>query len=313
MLNVFISRASDDNAVAKEIADVLEDRDKNGNRISNEEVHANVLVMPNVKGDWKKAARKLIKKAHIVLVIQGKKTLEKTDTVKWEIDTAIKYNKCLMLYKIDPKAEDLKWLTRQDKFSSSYRTLCEKYDTIDKIKERIDRFDTGTYNIYTAKLQEKLQKEPEETRKELFQQYQMYQQTSEKLVERRQSVNSFYISVNAALVAFLGAVAGFTEMPGKLIILFAVSIAGIILDISWLKILEAYGILNASKMKVINLIEKELPLILYDSEWKVMSDKLNSRKYVSFTDSEKRIPRIFGTLYLLVSVGSFLMYITYLK
>ena len=50
-------------------------------------------------------------------------------------------------------------------------------------------------------------------------------------------------------------------------------------------------------MKVINLIEKQLPLELYRAEWDVMSDKLNNRRYVSFTENEKRLPSVFILLY----------------
>ncbi len=76
-----------------------------------------------------------------------------------------------------------------------------------------------------------------------------------------------------------------------------------------MKILEAYGILNASKMKIVSLIERKLPLSLYDQEWVIMSDKLNSRKYVSFTDSEKRIPKMFLCVYLLalITIGIVLL------
>ena len=131
-------------------------------------------------------------------------------------------------------------------------------------------------------------------------QYKMFQKSSEDLVARRQSVNSFYISVNSAMVALVGVVMGLVEMPAKIYVMVFMCIVGIILDISWINILESYGMLNSAKMKVIGLIEEQLPVLLYDAEWRVMSDKLNNKKYVSFTDSEKRIPKIFAFIYLTV-------------
>ena len=80
-----------------------------------------------------------------------------------------------------------------------------------------------------------------------------------------------------------------------------------ILSISWNGILSAYGILNGSKMKVISMLECELPAALYDTEWEVMSDKLNSRKYVSFTESEKRAPKAFIILYILIMIAALIM------
>ena len=55
--------------------------------------------------------------------------------------------------------------------------------------------------------------------------------------------------------------------------------------------------------KVIKLLEEQLPVMLYDAEWRIMSDKLNNKKYVSFTDSEKRIPKLFLCLYALILTG----------
>ena len=82
-----------------------------------------------------------------------------------------------------------------------------------------------------------------------------------------------------------------------------VAVFGIVLDVSWMKILDSYAILNSSKMKIIELIEKRLPASIYDKEWEVMSNKLNNRKYVSFTESEKRIPRIFSIIFGLAFVA----------
>ena len=130
----------------------------------------------------------------------------------------------------------------------------------------------------------------------------MFQKSSEDLVSRRQSVNSFYISVNSALVALMGVVLGLVDTPAKIYVILFMSITGIILDISWIHILEAYGTLNSAKMKVINLLEEKLPVALYDVEWRVMSDKLNNKKYVSFTNSEKRVPKIFSLVYIVIAI-----------
>ena len=135
---------------------------------------------------------------------------------------------------------------------------------------------------------------------ELLEQYKMFQKTSEDLVVRRQEVNSFYITVNSAMAAVLGLVLGLVHYPVNFLIIGFMSIVGIILDISWIGILESYGTLNSAKMKLINLIEEQLPVPLYDLEWRIMSDKLNSRKYVSFTDSEKRVPKLFLCVYVFV-------------
>lgn len=310
MINIFIAHSGADEKTAQKICAYLEQKESlEGISLPEKEFerrHANVLVLQNTNSQWKKEAKKLIAKAQMVLFVQGEKSAA-SENIRWEIETALKMNKIVMVHQL-AEYDFPEWLIRKDSFTNRDVPVAKIY-RLEEIKARIDNFDLGLYNIFSGDIDEQLKSDREGTKKELFDQYTMYQQTSETLVERRQSVNSFYISVNAALVAFLGAIVGFVDLPDSLIVLTAVAIAGIILDTSWLKMLDAYGTLNASKMKVINLIEKQLPLKLYDVEWEIMSDKLNSKKYVSFTDSEKRIPKIFGILYILVAVGSMVLYI----
>jgi hypothetical protein len=86
----------------------------------------------------------------------------------------------------------------------------------------------------------------------------------------------------------------------KMTVGITLSFVGIILALSWTNILTTYGNLNSSKMKIISMIERELPASLFDTEWEVLSDSLNNHRYVSFTDSEKRIPKMFIAIYFLI-------------
>ncbi len=328
MLNVFISHISAELDEAEKLRDYLEQRgeyqgDSYKSNPSYQQRHANVLILKPSNKDWKKEAKKLIKQARIVILLQGSNFgKEKKDTIGWEVKTAHKMNKPVMIYRFSKPGVNMEelelpdWLHTVDQFTGQKRPIAN-ICTREEIKKRIDMFDLGEYNVFTEKYQrirekavdsEEEQKHKEELEGILFEQYKIYQKTSEDLVNRRQDVSKFYQSLNSALVVFLGAIAGFVGMPAKAIVLISVSIAGIIMDLSWYKILEAYGNLNASKMKVINLIEKQLPIRLYDAEWEVMSDKLNSKKYVSFTDSEKRVPKLFCILYGLVIVLGILLY-----
>lgn len=194
------------------------------------------------------------------------------------------------------------YLYQPDRFTRQEKVIA-KQQTLAEIKARIDRFAEGYYDIFSAKFEELDPTEQAKHKNELLDQYKMFQKTSEDLISRRQSVNSFYISVNSALVGLLGVIMGLVEAPVKFYVVFFMCIVGLILDISWSSILEAYGPLNAAKLKVINLIEEQLPVALYDVEWRIMSDKLNNKKYISFTDSEKRIPKIFALVYGVIMIG----------
>ncbi len=263
--------------------------------------NANILTMRSgVKYDWKKEAVKQIKMAQVVIIVLGEDTHDssKAETMGWEAKQALKFNKQLMIVnRGEYKIPDYLYVT--DRFTKQRRPVAKQY-SLDSVKERIDNYSKGYYNIFSNKYETMQLEEKKKHNGELLDQYKMFQKSSEDLVARRQSVNSFYISVNSAMVALVGVVMGLVEMPAKVYVMVFMCIVGIILDISWINILESYGMLNSAKMKVIGLIEEQLPVLLYDAEWRVMSDKLNNKKYVSFTDSEKRIPKIFAFIYLTV-------------
>ncbi len=263
------------------------------------EGYSNILTLESGKrGSWKKDAKNKIKMSQVVLFVLGDDSSNdsKKKTMGWEVAQAIKYNKQLMI--IDTGKHDLpSYLYHPDRFTKQTQPIAP-IQTLEEVKKRIDDFARGYYNIFSKDYANMDDEEKKAHEHELVDQYKIFLQTSEDLVARRQSVNSFYISVNSALVTLVGVVMSLVEMPSKLYVMAFMCLTGIILDISWINILDAYGTLNGAKMKVIHLMEEKLPVALYDSEWKVMSDKLNNKKYVSFTNSEKRIPRIFETVYI---------------
>ncbi len=284
-MNIFIVHSGADRTDADKIKKQIE---------ANCSKQANVLILENGGRFWKIEALKLIKKSQMVIFLVGKNS-HKSPNISWELKKAIKYNKYVVVHKLDPANEISDVLYKKDSFSKrNYLNASEA--GIATICKKISSYETGDYNIFNDTT-ENLNKE------ELLEQYKIFLQTSEDLVTRRQNVNSFYITINAALFTLFSVCISISDsFLSKIIIALLLLSIGIILDISWLKILEAYGILNGSKMKVISIIEKQLPASLYDSEWVVMSDKLNSKKYVSFTDNEKKIPKLFIALYILLTL-----------
>ena len=310
MVNVFIVHSGKDYDYVKDTVEpfLMGLEDENG-KPANRGGSANILTLESGenssrnKDAWKKDARKLIKMAQVVIVVIGDDStdFEKAQTMGWEIDQAVKFNKQIMI--LNPADFDIpSYLYKPDRFTQQNQPIAPQME-LSQIKERIDNFARGYYNIFSSRYQ-RMDDDAKVSRKnELMDQYKLFQKSSEDLVARRQSVNSFYLSVNSALVALVGIVMGVVAMPAKLWVILFMSLTGIIMDISWINILDAYGTLNAAKMKVINLMEEQLPVALYDAEWRVMSDKLNNKRYVSFTDSEKRIPRIFAALHTVIIIG----------
>lgn len=261
--------------------------------------------------NWKKEAKKCIKKARAVLVIVGDDTEKKKASVGFEVAYARKQGKLILMNCISSKVKIPSFLKEHDAFTGKVKTIAEP-QALEQIRTRIDNFDLGNYNVFNDNSMIEMSYDKEYISR-LMEQYTMYQKTSEDLVARRQSVSSFYVTANSAFIAVSGMVMGLLDYPNNIFVIISMAVVGVILDVSWIKILDAYGALNAAKMKVISMIEQELPVRLYDTEWDVMSDKLNRKKYVSFTDSEKRIPKIFMCVYsLLLIVASVLAIINYI-
>lgn len=254
----------------------------------------NTLILTNGNCFWKVDASKKIKKSQMVLFIVGENS-HKSPYIAWEIKEAIKRKKPIYVLKLNEENSLHDALLVEDDFTKE-KVNYGKVVTAEALSNVIKSYDAGDYGLFNGA--------PGEWNQDaLLEQYKLFLQTSEDLVSRRQNVNSFYISISSAIVAIMGFL--FAMDLGRLselIIGIAFCIVGFILSISWSKSLSCYGNLNSSKMKIISSIEKQLPLSLFDAEWAALSDKLNKKKYVSFTESEQTIPRLFGWLYALVIV-----------
>lgn len=244
---------------------------------------------------WKKEVKNYIKQADIVLIVVGKNSA-KSKNISWEIKKALEKDKYLVCYKLNEKFEIPQLLYKNALFSEKKQLIPVEAKNVDDIKNIISICSNNDYGLLNQEI-EKLDIE------HLFEQYKIYLQTSEDLVARRQNVNSFYISINTALFSALGIILTLENtITIKMIIAVLLMIPGIILDLSWIRLLNSYGVLNSSKMRIVSMIEKKLPANLFDAEWGVMSDKLNKQKYVSFTSSEKSIPKIFISIYSAISI-----------
>lgn len=283
-MNVFVIHSNKDKAVVGEYI----------SRIKRSAYSFNPLILENGGIFWKIDAAKKIKRSQMVLFVVGAQS-HGSKWIGWEIKTAIKYGKPIYTIFLDAENKPHAELTVKDRFSDEvYRY--DTSQTVEGVAEIVRKHEQGDYHIFNQDF-EKIDKAM------LFEQYKLFLKTSEDLVARRQNVNSFYISVNSALVAlFAAGMALSIELYYKVALGAIFVLVGLVLSGSWIKTLISYGNLNASKMTIIRSIEKQLPASLYDAEWQALSDKLNKSKYVSFTQNEARIPWIFIGIYSAVAV-----------
>ena len=128
-------------------------------------------------------------------------------------------------------------------------------------------------------------------------QYRLYVNAAEKISDRRQKTNEFFLALNTALIGFLGFIITKTGSNENHVILFIASIAGAVMCYLWFRIVISYTSLNSAKYEVIHTIEERLPLALYDTEWEVLGRGKDRKKYWPFSHIEKYVPWIFIFLY----------------
>jgi hypothetical protein len=138
----------------------------------------------------------------------------------------------------------------------------------------------------------------------LLEQYKIYISSAEKISDRRQKANEFFLGLNTGLVALLGFVATRTAQSDISGLIALASIAGTTMCYLWYRIIRSYKGLNRGKYNVIHMIEARLPLALYDTEWEMLGRGENRSKYWPFTHIELWVPWIFIVIYavLIVSV-----------
>ena len=123
--------------------------------------------------------------------------------------------------------------------------------------------------------------------------YKLYVGMADNISARRQSANSFFLTVNTALIAIVGYMSGENEE-----INWVVNLAGMVLCYSWYRLVRSYKDLNTGKFKVVHEIEKMLPLAPYDAEWDALGRGNDPKLYLPFTHIEMWVPWIFFALHL---------------
>lgn len=139
-------------------------------------------------------------------------------------------------------------------------------------------------------------------RAHLLEQYKLFVDSADKISDRRQKTNDFFLAVNTALVTFLGYFYSSGNNDSGLVFVLA-PIAGFAICYLWYRIVRSYKQLNGSKLDLIHLIENELPLKLYDAEWDMLGKGEDSKKYLPFTHIEIKIPWVFIILYIIIFIA----------
>jgi hypothetical protein len=137
----------------------------------------------------------------------------------------------------------------------------------------------------------------------LLEQYKLFIEAEERLVDRRQQENRFFLSISALIVTGLSVILqqGISDQQASGGIMLLAG-AGLALCFAWHSIIGSYSDLNSAKFVVIAEFEKRLPARMFGAEW----DAAQAREYRPFTVIEKRVPFVFGALHAIGVLVGFL-------
>ena len=115
----------------------------------------------------------------------------------------------------------------------------------------------------------------------------------EKVSDRRQNSNNYYLTLNSVLISF----AGYLSTLQFSIWHIMIAIAGISSSIIWVLTLKSCRNLNSSKFKMIHKMEQDLPAKLFKEEWDCLDRGKNGKIYRKLSVVEQGIPIMFIVLY----------------
>ena len=147
----------------------------------------------------------------------------------------------------------------------------------------------------------------------LLEQYKLYVEMADRVSQRRDQSNRFYVTIVSALAAIVVVIARFgvpengalLEVAFLIIGLFGLALSGI-----WYFNIRSYRVLNSAKFAIINRIEEQLPFAGYSEEWEILRPPEGRRPYFQLTRVEQFVPAIFTVLFAALTIYAICLLVT---
>ena len=130
----------------------------------------------------------------------------------------------------------------------------------------------------------------------LMEQYKLYVEMADRVSQRRDQSNRFYVALLGALAAILVIAARFVLSDDgessmfMTAVILAGGVFGAALSIIWRINIQSYRTLNSAKFKIIHELEKRIPFDGYTKEWEILRPPDGSPKYLRLTAVEQFVP-----------------------
>jgi hypothetical protein len=135
-----------------------------------------------------------------------------------------------------------------------------------------------------------------------IEQYKIYLESIEKISDRRQSANKFFITINTVLISIIGLSFQNNFLKDILSFKLFITFVGVLFCVMFWFLIRSYKQLNDGKFKVLHKIESKLPLAIYEYEWELLEKGGNKEVYYPFSRIELLVPWLFGFIYFMLWV-----------
>lgn len=138
----------------------------------------------------------------------------------------------------------------------------------------------------------------------LLDQYKLYVEMADRISQRRATTNTYFLSVNSAILAFVGYLTAKESHES----FWMIAVAGVAICWLWKSLISSYRNLNSAKFKIIHAIETRLPIRPYRSEWAFMGEGHDPNLYRPISHIEGGVPWVFISLHAVVFISTFPWY-----
>jgi hypothetical protein len=131
----------------------------------------------------------------------------------------------------------------------------------------------------------------------IMEQYKLYVEMADRISARRSTTNTFFLTLNTAVLALIGLVVRDTGTANHGLIVVALVILSI-QCVAWFWLLRSYRQLSSAKFRVIGAMEERLPASPYwRAEWMALGAGRDISRYWPLTHLEQWVPPIFALAY----------------
>ena len=143
-------------------------------------------------------------------------------------------------------------------------------------------------------------------RTELLEIYKLHAELADRVSQRREGANRLYVSLLAAMVTFLAVSIrfGVGNLPVG-VMLGSAGVFGALLSLSWFFVLRSYRQLNSGKFRALHELETKLAYPFFTTEWKLLAEGQERKRYWKLTVVETGLPWIFFALFVALALYSF--------